>query len=464
MKSFIHILLIGLISGTIFFFLSNCNRTITSTGNLEPYIIKPFSNVDVKSNEFEIDPSEPTSLALENGTTISIPANILVDSKQHIVKGKVKIIYKEYQNAADILASGIPMSVDSGGKKYNFESGGMFDINGYTAEGNPVFVKKGNNISVNMASSRKDNDFTLYYLDTNERNWKTLEVSKPEINIKKQLKIDSIDIAKNIINEKLSKTIIPQKYSKSDIILNLDINYAKFEELKPFHSVIWKYSGNSDEMNPSKNLWIYSTKWTNVKLEKSETGKNNYQLSLTSFDKKFNTIVEPVLSEKEFKKIKKDFSKKMDEYNNILAELQNEEKRVKMDAEAMRSFSVAQFGIYNCDKILKMDGSLEVIANFRFDKNVNGSSKIKVYHIINSRNAVIPYGNCFNIPFTFNLKDDNSILAIMPDSRIALLSSDDFKKIKLANIGKGSQMNFTLHVTDKKVTSSEQLADIISSL
>lgn len=43
----------------------------------------------------------------------------------------VKITYREFADPIDFFVSGIPMEYDSAGRKYNFESSGMCEINAY---------------------------------------------------------------------------------------------------------------------------------------------------------------------------------------------------------------------------------------------------------------------------------------------------------------------------------------------
>ncbi|NJN77433.1 MAG: hypothetical protein HC803_03155 [Saprospiraceae bacterium] len=67
------------------------------------------------------------------------------------MKGKVDISYREFHDAAAIIASGIPMT-NSEGDKY-METAGMFEING-SQNGQEVGIADDKEIEVKMGSFR----------------------------------------------------------------------------------------------------------------------------------------------------------------------------------------------------------------------------------------------------------------------------------------------------------------------
>ena len=126
----------------------------------------PFdkNTIDVQFNAWEMDAGKARVFKLKNGSNIHVPASAFVDKYGRKVKGKVEIKYREFHNAADIIASGIPMHYDSAGTRYHFESGGMFEIRG-NQNGEPVYLANNKAIDVNMVSYNKDKNFNHYYLD-----------------------------------------------------------------------------------------------------------------------------------------------------------------------------------------------------------------------------------------------------------------------------------------------------------
>ncbi|HRD40305.1 MAG TPA: hypothetical protein PLC65_16880, partial [Bacteroidia bacterium] len=77
---------------------------------------------------------------------IKVPQNAFVNKAGPDIIGDVEIQYREMHDQADIIASGIPMTYDSAGTKYHFESAGMFDIKA-SQNGEQVFLKHGKQIT-----------------------------------------------------------------------------------------------------------------------------------------------------------------------------------------------------------------------------------------------------------------------------------------------------------------------------
>lgn len=148
-------------------------------------IKQPFKNVNVPFHDFVLNASEEKTIELENGTSISIPANSFVDANGKMVSGEVNFQYREFHTAADIIASGIPMVYDSAGIKIQFESAGMFEINAKQGD-KQVYIANGKNLQVSMASFKAGNNFNFYALDTLEKNWENIGSLSPTINQKKK--------------------------------------------------------------------------------------------------------------------------------------------------------------------------------------------------------------------------------------------------------------------------------------
>ncbi|WP_299459403.1 hypothetical protein [uncultured Microscilla sp.] len=129
-------------------------------------IASPFDNkkIDVAYSQWEMDASKAKVFKLNNGSNIEVPAGAFVNKLGEPVKGNVKIKYREFHNAADIIASGLPMHYDSAGVRHHFESGGMFELRG-SQNGEPVFIAPHKNVEVNLVSYNKDKRFNHYFLD-----------------------------------------------------------------------------------------------------------------------------------------------------------------------------------------------------------------------------------------------------------------------------------------------------------
>lgn len=468
MKSLSYKILSGCFAIAAICAMQSCNSLVEKTviPQIHDFVYEPFRNVNVDENKFNIDPTQETALKLENGTSITIPANALVDKDNKPVKRTVRIKYREFQSSVDILLSGIPMSYDSAGVKHNFESAGMFDISASTEDNNPVFIKQGANVNVQIATSKKDNNFSFYYLDTITKKWDYITTKRPDENLDKKEKMAELASKIQLQEQEKNKLLKPKKYSKTDKIINFDVNYSSFKELAPFHSLVWRYAESNKKNDPSLNKWIYSEKWSNIKLEAIGSSMSVYRLNLMSAGRQFSMLVEPVLSGKDLEKAQNEFMEKYVSYQKIIDDYAAAQKQAMMEADLLRSFSVAKFGIYNWDRFYKDDNSIRLVANFKFDKSFPGSENAKVFLVINSKNMVIPYPSNSQTTFSFIPSDDNKLIAVLPDNRIAVFSTADFNKIDVDKYKDNPQckITITLRVVDTQIASKSDLSKIMASI
>lgn len=155
-----------LITGYFMLFDATGKLRKSANDDFQSSITSPFANknIDVAYHEWELDANQSKVLKLKNGSNIHVPASAFVNKYGQPIKGKVKIKYREFHNAADIIASGLPMNYDSAGIRYHFESGGMFELRG-SQQGKPVFIADNKDVEVNMVSYNKDKRFNHYFLD-----------------------------------------------------------------------------------------------------------------------------------------------------------------------------------------------------------------------------------------------------------------------------------------------------------
>lgn len=105
------------------------------------------------------------------GTRVYIPANALLRADGSPATGEVEFELREYRNAADFLASGIPMHYADERGSYFFNSGGMFDLRVYQG-GEALQMASGEACDVQFASTHKLTQPSLYYFDETDNAWK----------------------------------------------------------------------------------------------------------------------------------------------------------------------------------------------------------------------------------------------------------------------------------------------------
>ncbi len=166
--------------------LKNCdnkNNVISKNKVPEAYIDAPF-DVQVPRTIFDVDASEGAVLKYGQ-TEINIPESAFLDKDGKVVKGKVKLAYREVNDPVTIMMSGVPMETAEGSQEY-LESAGMLEMIAWKGK-EPLFVNPDRKIKVNMESDFSDDDYNLYNLDTVNRQWVEVESDVPAEELKREL-------------------------------------------------------------------------------------------------------------------------------------------------------------------------------------------------------------------------------------------------------------------------------------
>ncbi|MCP4441793.1 MAG: hypothetical protein GY810_23040 [Aureispira sp.] len=423
----------------------------------------PIQGVNVPFQKYKVPVDEGMTIKIETGTVIKIPAQAFVDKDGNPVTGEVEISYREFHDAADVIASGIPMVNPETGEY--METAGMFEIRG-KQDGQEVFVKEEKNISIDLASYNEGADFDFFELGEKDCHWKTLISSEggqlvPQVNTARKEGLAKLD--KELPNRPIRPVTSDQT---KNFVFDLDVNYSKFPELKPFKGIVWEYIGTKNEDNPEKNDWIFKVDWDKITLNKDASGDFKLVLNkLGKDDKRFATNVRPVLQGKDMKKALASFESKMAEYQKIAKLQQGERERLGNEAKLLRSLMVSGFGIFNCDKWTGR-GNILCYANFSYEGDaevVEDVNRMTVYLVTKSRRGILRLGTSRTMSFRFSPNDENTLVAVLPNSKIAVFSSKDFAALDLEKV-ENKEYDFQLKTSDITIKSVEDLRDVIDKL
>lgn len=415
-----------------------------------------------KPTDFVIDPTRDTSLIYATGSVLNIPASVFVNEKGETIKTRVTLKYREFHNPGEIILSNIPMTYDSAGNEFHFESAGMFEITA-AAENETVKIKEGKAIEVKMATLDKNTPkFNQYQLDKSG-NW----------NYKQKDAIQAVSTASlSLVPQSNSPDapVAPKEENSKNHQFTIDVDKKEFPELEFYENVVFEASPENKSFDPA----MASVNWTDVKLERVSK-KGNYKITFARPDKEFSVIAYPVVSSADYKSSMKAYEKlyalyKSKHESRLAKEKAEEEKRLKEIARQeeilanyralqqrnftnqlnvseseqvlFRTFQVQQFGVWNSDYPCALPQQAFVIAEFT---NENGE-KLKpasVFLVEKGRNAVYSLRNSTKIQF--NPEADNVLIVITNDNTLAYYSSDRFAQIPK----KGSNFTFKL-ATNKK--------------
>lgn len=416
------------------FILFSCNTAKENNVDIKKSVIKPpFEGVDVPEDKFSFDASEDFKTVTKEGTVISISANSLVDSKGNKVKGKVNLSFRSIDSAAEIIASGIPMTYDSLGVKYDFISAGMFEI-GASQKNEKLEVAPGKSIDIDFASYKKGNDFSFYKIDKETGKWDFKGISTPKVNERKKEKL---------------------KLFEEDNLFQLEVDYSTHKELEPFNGLKWMCLDKNDKNNPAKNKLVLNESWYDVSLGVIDSKKGIYKMTLSNSEKTISFNVSPYLLENESNE---EITAKINTLNEKVKLRKEEEQKIQFEADILRNYKISSFGLYNWDKIDKLvqTGELSVTNAAFLINSKHLDEEANIYHFSGKDKLLSRISKKWD-KLVFDPKGINKILIVLAGNLVAISEYSDFLK---ANGSKSFQFN--LKKRAKKINSIADLDAILA--
>ncbi|MGD1848076.1 MAG: hypothetical protein ACFB10_21995 [Salibacteraceae bacterium] len=430
------------------------SNPVSQTETIRP----PFSSFSVPVQEHQVDPKVGATLEFETGSRITIGSNSLVDAEGNTITAPVTIAFREFHTLADVLASGIPMRYDSAGAEGHMVTAGMFELQATTASGQEVFIDADHPVDVQLASFQEGPQYNTYCLNEEKGEWQYLETTAPSKNEAKIVALDTLAKRDTLVAPKA-----PIAFAKGTPVLDLKPNYERLPELKPFHGVVWQHGGEGP--NYLETEWFYELPWANVDLERQ--GQDfTYKATFKSKDTTLTMVLQPVFSEADYEKALTRFETLETAYSSNKEAIRGERSRLENQADLMRSMQVSNFGFYNYDRIYKQKSTVHLAANFDFGKHVDPDiSKINVFLVVESANAVINFPTSQWSLFNFDPNEEHKILAVLPGDKIAYLSARDFRAL---SINKAQHDNtdytFKMNLADGAISSVDDLQQFLDQI
>jgi hypothetical protein len=411
-------------------------------------IAPPFKGVEVPQKTFKVQASQGTEWKFENGTQINIPEHAFVDKNGKTVEGTVTVQYREYHYVEEVMVSGIPMTYQAPDNKEveHFITTGMFEISGQY-EGEEVQIAPHKKIEVNMASFDANPTANFYVLDKKTNAWNLVSKSV---------------IAKRPVEAAKKETgDMPAKMDPDAFKFDMKVDYEKFPELGAYKNVIWQYVEAKGYDNPETVPNFYEEVWAYANLEAYDVDKKQYQLILSSKKKSLVCIVTPVLGERDYRKVLKEHERKMKRYEADVAATASIRSN---EAEITRQVQISEFGTYNHDVFAQVSEPVVVNAEIKIKGQEGMATRsLESFLVVKSKNAVIRYsGDGYDnySAFTFGKEDENALIVLLPNKKIAVFKKEDFKKAKVDE--KHYVFQVDQHTTE--ISSLRKMAEVIQSL
>lgn len=437
----------------------SCNNSNTS--KLENAIVEksifsaPFPDIQISKTSFLVSSERDTILSYKTGTKIKIPKNAFLDKEGNLVKGDVKLIYREFTNPFDIYLGGIPMVYkDSSGREQVFETAGMLEINAFS-EGQPVFPNPQNTMQVQMNSFRKGNEFNVYQLDTITGEWNYL--GKDEV------------VVENYDQSIASLPQLPPAPKKAgQFSFSIGDNTGKYPELNAYENVLFepvnqKNCGfNSTEIKVKDigngifevifiidAYGIYEEQSCKCYLAFKEGV--DYDNAIKVYQNKYKSLIE------KRDKVKQEIESEWENYRMALkkydiADFNNYSELLSQDERVLRTLEINDFGYINCDIPTDYPQGADLLAKYK-DKQGNEIMLNNVVLVEKGRNAIF---RCTS-NIKYNPQRENILWGVTSDNKLAYLKADDIKKI----VQTQGEYTFNMNVHEEPLTTYEDICKVL---
>lgn len=417
-------------------------------------IDKPFENVE-KSFENFIYEGKAIAYNLPGGSKVNFPDNAFTE------EGKITIKVREFFTAGEILSSGIPMTYDSAGVTSNLQSAGMVEVR-MLKDGKEVILKENKEAVITMISHKSETDYNLYKLDEQGGNWDFTCKQKVTKKAKDKARIKQL---KNQINQ-FKKPVKPIAKLENRKIFDLNYKFENHTELKELANLLWQYSGENPDKDITNDDKLLRKKWNKVAIYPTKT-ELVYFLKLTNKDTMFQTTIRPVLRGKLLTKSNEEYAEKISVFNSEIKGRIIEKNRLERENIFLRSFALKGGGVYNYDRQFKVENTLPLIADFKFDIPVDFDlAQIKIFLITGDNDVVIKYPKEDWAKFSFNPNYNNKLMAILPGDKVATFGIKEFNKINITDLDKNKAIPyiFTLKIEEGKIKKVKELDEIIAAI
>jgi hypothetical protein len=447
-----------------------CTKESGEQATSESYTVeKPLKQIEIPENLQAFDSNEPYEFKSEKGSKVRIEAGTLVDRDGNDYQGEAQLAFTEYHTNAEVLACGLPMRYDSAGKIGHFTTAGMFNIQCFDKENNPLFIKEGKEIMIDMASHQEMDDYNLYFFEEDEAvelaalnlrrkkekkgKWKFLQRTKAQINP------DVAEVESEMVDLGEAPTL-PPAFDENKFTFDISADYEKHPELKPFQGTLWQYAGTAAASDPENNQWIFDTpNWDKISL--NETSRGTYNLVFQAGKKSFETEVIPLLPEEEMAEKTASFEKKLAEFQQIKKEQRAAKSRLQRIGKMVRTFPITTFGNYNCDAILYVINQAKT-KKARLTFKRDGQEVDVFYHIASKdgRSTVVRYDKTNRDEFFFYPNLNNKIVAPYQGQEVAVLGQKSFRTMA-RKIGDDTEFFGDLTSSPQEINTLEDLENAI---
>lgn len=419
-----------------------------NSGNIQSHINPPFPELDLPFSTFEIAGDAADTIKLNMGTRLFIPANAFVDSAGNIVDEAVTLKYREFRNAAEIFMAGIPMDYQAMNNNTALQTAGMFEIRAFN-DNRKLRLAPGKSIKVKMGSRVEGQNYNFFSFDERTGKWQFMghpetkanpEYAKIEQKIEKLKKtkkypltdayfvfdysaafdVTYYELGKKYDKQKMKRRIKQYGARMLDFYTYDRVNYRGRMYKAQF--MLWK------KLSENKLPYWVRKKHSTTRVKK--LSGNVYLLTVKRKDKtyKFRAAIEMPL------KVLYAYSPSYLEkhYEEAMQQVEEENKRLAMEAKVYRTFQVNNLGICNYDDLYNPKEALYVKADFGVDfiEDKNMYTGGQIYMVPGNRKSVMTLRSFSGQRVAFDRSDMGvRLFTLLPDGEIGIIDSTQLETL-----------------------------------
>ncbi len=443
-------------------------KTITSNQNNpngERNIIVSKSIVPVlntNKEEFQLRGNHARLIRTEQGTRIHVPLKAFINKiSGEPIEGDVVLIFDEYHTQGEILASGIPMTYAAlEGDTVNLESAGMFNIRAFQ-DGVELELAEGKEIQVELASDA-DGMFEFYAYDEGKENWELKEIEcNPIVNpyiAKQKMELEKLEEEMPQTPKKLTE------YTKGDHLFDVKRYGAQDAVLDALNGVFWKFTGDSTQIDPSKNNSTFNKNYEFVELILVDSSNvREYDMVFQDGSEEVVVRAAPIFQGKLLIRENDRMSRIINQIEYAMRSKDQIEREQEQEKAIMRMVNIDGMGIYNYGRQINGLDAVPFIAEFTFDgKPVEQA--VSIYLMPQEKQCVIKYTPLTYGAFKLNPNESNRIIAVLEDNTIYTISSQTIRNMKLAGKKPTNIVVFDLNKHEELIENAIQIDELIATL
>lgn len=390
----------------LFFMVQSC-RTGSKTG-YEQIVRSPVPDQDIRFQQFEFDADSAISIELATGTQVRFDPSSFETVSGNAVKGRISVKMREFHSAVDLFRAGIPMSVDENRDAF-LQSAGMMEIRVFQGS-EELRLRDGRNGVVELAGFRPSDGYSLYHLEDDIR-WKVRDTFRSGLNERKRARLRLLD------EDSL------QRVSSFEIVADL----SAVPQFKPFKGLLWEPVRGSDNRKIMEEAMRLI--WSTVRVIPVDSKQSLFRLEFVkeisqedgeTLEESLTVLARPRLAGKSVDNLMRDAER-------INQQLEEENRRLLAEADMVNSFRINRLGIWNIDKLMKMD-IVTVAVSFDFQRHLDPDvHRIMLYMICDEENSVV----------NVDMKDWNKVqvprdkqvrfVSVLPGNKVVITDYDQIQ-------------------------------------